>query len=149
MRTKNVITKPACLHQRRAYTHISSEGRGNKIKQSFQPFHLGIKTSSVFHCDLELPRLPHIQNAQQIVARSCDKFASETKSEVCCLPDVVWKEGWSGGRAKNSKEDLNFTVNDATLPLSPIRPAAYSLRLCSTVSLRLPFPLWPMPLRRL
>ena len=39
------------------------------MKQSFQPFHFGIKTSSVFHCDPELPRLPHIQNARrQIVA---------------------------------------------------------------------------------
>ena len=79
------------------------DGRGNKMKQSFQPFHFGIKTSSVFHCDPELPRLPHIQNARrQIVAAPVTNLRERRKVKyAACRLRVGWRE-------KNSKEDLNY-----------------------------------------
>jgi hypothetical protein len=58
--------------------------RGNKINQSFEPFHPGIKTSSVFYCDLELPR-PRIQNMRARQATEREKKRERRKRYVRCV----------------------------------------------------------------
>ena len=76
------------------------------MKQSFQPFHFGIKTSSVFHCDPELPRLPHIQNARrQIVAAPVTNLRERRKVKYAARRLRV---GWREKKFKGGPELYRF-----------------------------------------